>query len=100
MNLLFTDTKANVAFSTALNESQVVRNWITQKLGTYIIADKKVTMEVMIDPWTKTEKPSYAWAIYSEEVDGYGLVISGCEKKHILNGGLIYRGDDNYSSHT
>ena len=99
MNLVFTDKISDVAFCDALEDSQVVKNWLLNRLTNYTNNLNKVTMEIGIDPWSKTEKPSFNWNIYWREIDSYGLTI-GEECNHIINGGLIYRGDDNYSSHT
>lgn len=99
MNLVFTDKLSDDAFSDALEDSQVVKNWLLNRLTNYTNNKNSVSIEIGIDPWTKTEKPSFNWAIYWQEVDGYGQVINQ-EYNHIINGGLIYRGDDNYSSHT
>ena len=104
MNLKYSNKASEIAFVEAFNETSVVRNWLIQKLGCYCLETEQSTLEIMIDPWSKTEKPSFAWGIYKEEMDEYG-VISGSEKVGIINGGLIYRGKsdndiDTYSSHT
>lgn len=100
MNLKFTDKTSEISFTNALKESKVVQNWLINKLSDYQKVSVQVTLEIQIDPWTKTEKPSYNWSIYSQKIDDYGLPINKDEFKGILNGGLIHRGDNNYSSHT
>lgn len=104
MNLKYSDKKSEFAFKEALYESSVVQNWLVNKLTGYSLEDKIVTLEIGIDPWTKTEKTSYVWAIYAQEIDK----DSGWVKPELIgtiNGGLIYRGKndkdvDTYSSHT
>lgn len=100
MNIKFTTKQADSAFNQALIDSQVVKNWFMNRVTGYDNVEAQVTLEINIDPWTKTEKPSFDWAIYSQPIDEYGLVENGNTFKNIINGGLIYRGDDNYSSHT
>lgn len=99
MNLIFSDKMSDDAFCEAVEESQVAKNWLINRITGYHENKNRVTLEIGIDPWTKTERPSFNWAIYWQEVDGYGQVINE-EFNHIINGGLIYRGEDNYSSHT
>ena len=99
MNLIFSDKLSDDTFCDALEDSQVVKNWLLNRLTNYTNNKSRVTIEIGIDPWTKTEKPSFNWAIYWQKTDGYGQIID-TELNHIINGGLIYRGDDNYSSHT
>ncbi len=96
MNLILSNPETDSAFNEALTSSQVVRNWLIGKLGAYISEDnKEYFIEITIDPWTKTDKPSFTWDIYyhtSEDINA--------EYHSVMNGGLIYRGNDNYSSHT
>ena len=101
MNVVFLNKMADIAFTKALNNSQVVKNWIACKMSDYCGVEDQVTLEIDIDPWIKTELPSFNWAIYSQKIDNYGQVLnSEVEFEHIINGGLIYRGENNYSSHT
>ena len=100
MNLKFSNKESDEKFCDALYESTVVRNWLVQKLSSYNNINGKVTLEIGIDPWTKTEKTSYNWAIYTEETDEYGIVAPGKDAEFLINGGLIHRGEENYSSHT
>jgi len=100
MNLKFSKKEADTAFTEALYNSQVVKNWLVNKMSSYESVDNQVTLEIDIDPWTKTELPSFGWAIYSQEIDNYGQVIKESEFKPLINGGLIHRGEDQYSSHT
>ena len=100
MNLKYTEKMSEKAFVEALEESKVVQNWLINRLTGYINVKGQVTLEIGIDPWTKTEKPSFGWAIYSCPVDSYGEPVHPAEFTGIINGGLIYRGEGNYSSHT
>ena len=100
MNLKYSEKTSERAFVEALEESKVVQNWLLNRLTGYINVNDQVTLEIGIDPWTKTDKPSFCWAIYSQPIDDYGKPVQPVELKGIINGGLIYRGEDNYSSHT
>ena len=100
MNIKFTNKMADVAFTQALNDSTVVKNWLENKMLGYCSVENQVTLEIDIDPWSKTELPSFVWAIYSQKIDTYGQLIKEDEYKPLINGGLIYRGEQNYSSHT
>lgn len=96
MNLILSNPETDSAFNEALSNSQVARNWLINKLGSYISEDnKEYFLEVMIDPWTKTDKPSFCWDIYYHTPDD-----SDAEYHSVMNGSLVYRGNDNYSSHT
>ena len=100
MNVIFDCKKSQTAFIEALDESQVVKNWLLSKLLSYMNNPNMMNLHIGIDPWTKTEKPSFTWAISQQAVDSYGVVKNPTEFKRVINGGLIYRGDNNYSSHT
>lgn len=99
MNLKYSDKDSEREFHDALEGSPVVRNWLINRLLAYSYDDRQATLEIGVDPWTKTEKTSFSWAIYTQPMDDYG-VIAGAQLTGVINGGLIYRGDDNYSSHT
>lgn len=106
MNLVFENKDSDKRFCEALYESKVVQNWLVNRLTAYQPVDaKQHTLEIGLDPWVKTEKPSFVWAIYSVKTDIHGNPKSGGEYDSIINGGLIYRGknedgNDTYSSHT
>lgn len=100
MNLKFNSKEADEQFCDALYSSSVVQNWLINKLTGYNNVTGSVTLEVGIDPWTKTEKTSFDWCIYTEEVDEYGVIVPGKDAEFLINGGLIHRGEQNYSSHT
>ncbi|MHA1220155.1 MAG: hypothetical protein ACTSQB_00300 [Candidatus Heimdallarchaeota archaeon] len=100
MNLIFSNKKSDIEFTEALDNSSVVQNWLINRLGGYQNVKGKVVLEIGIDPWSKTEKTSFVWAIYACHVDEHYELINGKNFEHIINGGLIHRGEDNYSSHT
>ena len=100
MNLIYSNRTSEKEFVEALYNSKVVQNWLINRLTGYNETEKQVTLEIGIDPWTKTEKTSFVWAIYSQPVDVNGDAIRDSESKFIINGGLIHRGEENYSSHT
>jgi len=106
MNLKYSDKKSEAAFTEALYESSVVQNWLINRLTGYDQLKKcQVTLTIGIDPWSKTDKTSYVWAIYKQELDDNENLIPDQALSVIINGGLIYRGKnekgvDTYSSHT
>jgi len=105
MNIIFSNKETDVSFSEALANSKSVQTWIVNRMIGYNTHSEKVTLEICIDNFTKGDLDSYDWAIYSQPMDSYGIVLPLTEKNFIINGGLIYRGLDNdgehsYSSHT
>lgn len=87
MNLEFLDEESDIAFTEALFDFEVVRQWLLNRLTSYSSQDQVKRLEIGIDTFTKGDKPSFDWRISS------GSAV-------IINGGLIYHSDGRYSSHT
>jgi len=101
MNINFTNRESDQAFCKVIDESKTVQQWLLNRISGYNNIGMKVTLEICIDPYYRgTEKvfKDFSWAIYSQIVDNYGRIEG--EIQPIINGGLIYRGDSEYSSHT
>lgn len=103
MNINILDKKTDLAFSGALQESDSVQNWLTQRLTGYNNIDGYVsTLHISIDTFTPParlspdndqEYYSFNWCIVANEIDPvYGDKIKNGKEKTIINGGLIFRG--------
>ena len=101
MNLLFTNRQSDQLFCKVLEESQSVQDWLLNKITGYNNIGMKVTIEISIDPCYRGKEETFkdfAWAIYSQKVDRYNQPSEDIQP--IINGGLIYRKDQEYTSHT
>ena len=101
MNIIFSDRKSDQAFGNVLDLSKSVQNWLLRSFNGYNNIGMKVTLEISIDPYYRGDEETFkdfSWAIYSQKVDNYGIAEEKIQP--IINGGLIYIGEAEYSSHT
>lgn len=101
MNIKFTNRESDQLFCKVLEESQSVKDWLLNKIPGYNNLGMEVTLEICIDSYYRgTEKifKDFSWSVYSQKVDNYGFVLEAIQP--IINGGLIYRGNLEYTSHT
>lgn len=101
MNVKFTNRESDKVFCKALEESPDAKKWLLGKMTGYNTSGMKTTLEISIDPYYRGEEEffkDFSWAIYSQRIDDYGVPVDPIQP--IINGGLIYRGNKEYTSHT
>ena len=100
MELKFSDLESDVLFTEAAQNSPVVRNWLLDRLMAYSSEQLVYTLHISVDSYTHTEMPSFDWSIWSCSPDDKDKPFGDQGAKMVIVGGLIHRGDTEYSSHT